>query len=56
MNLDSSDENDEDSGEFKINKAYATSYDEWRRKEELHKRGFANYHFHMCGVRKISDC
>lgn len=38
MMLDSS---DEESGGFKINEAYASKYNEWRRREELQKRKLA---------------
>lgn len=35
------DSSDEESGGFKINEAYASKYNEWRRREELQKRKLA---------------
>lgn len=37
------DSSDEESGGFKINEAYASKYNEWRRREELQKRKLAQW-------------
>lgn len=37
-NLFDDDENDEDEASFKTESEYAKRYDQWREKEELHKR------------------
>lgn len=36
----SEDENSDSNIEFKINNEYAKNYNQWRQKEELHKRQY----------------